>query len=118
MKDEIFNTLTQYFKGLIEERQHGDNAISSTLTALKASVWIEPRLSEYFFSIICNVHRGFRWGCLDMSNLLRQIKYNYWDLFDYDRVPEMAFTYRPIRCLKIWDLLQIQSTYEGLPTRI
>lgn len=90
MEVETFNTLTEYFKGLIEERQHGANAISSTPTALKASVWIEPFLCENWFSIICNVHQGFQWGRMDLNQLLRQIKYHYLHLFDSDRLPEMA----------------------------
>jgi hypothetical protein len=73
MDRTTWENFAQYFEGLISERQCGGRSISPTLTALKASVWLEAHPDWVYCDPICYLHQGFRWGYRDMDEMLRQI---------------------------------------------
>lgn len=65
---------------LITQRSDEGDIPSSTLPALKASVWFKPVLSETSCSIVCYLRRAFEWGYSDMARILGEIKHNYMPL--------------------------------------
>jgi hypothetical protein len=75
---ETSQGITQFFEGLIQERQYEGHSMLPKLTDLTASIWLKSGND-----IVCNVHQGFQWGCVDVDGMLRQIKHSYAHLIDF-----------------------------------
>jgi hypothetical protein len=88
MDSKTFQNVTRFFERLIGQRQQSGYSVSSTvtLTALKASIWVNLALSSCHF--LCQLHHGFQWGYGDMNEVLKRIECNYRPFLDnYRRRP-------------------------------